>query len=86
MTQQEALERAKELCPDIAHYITVSREHSIGFKHGHMEQFYIWDHSFRESEILASSNTSWEHCLAQIAAVEDNFTPDNSDFDEPEAA
>ena len=65
MTQEQALEKARELFPEFAQFIRVERSRGIGFTHGHDNQFFIWDHSDRwDSRIVADSTQSWEHLLA----------------------
>lgn len=71
MTQEQALAEAQRLFPDIKDYIRVSRERSIGCEHGHMNQYYIWDHSALSSEILGGSNLCWEQALDEARSKRD---------------
>jgi hypothetical protein len=70
MTQEQALARAKDLLPDIADVVTITRCRSIGLSYGHDNEFIIWDHSNGESKMLAHSIHSWEHALAKLAPDE----------------
>ena len=87
MTQEQALETAKQLFPNIADRITVSRERSIGFKHGSDNEYWIWDHSSRfESIIMGSSTICWEQALDEAKAkYEAGYTVRDTPFEDEQS-
>lgn len=65
MTQEKALSEFQAIFPEDANYLTVERERKIGYEHGDMNAFYLWNHNLPgSSSIVASSNRSFEHALA----------------------
>jgi len=78
--QSEALEEFKKLFPEDAEFLSVERNHTIGFHHGYDDGFTLWNHSEgRDKHIIASSFHSWEHALAIAkSGNEDVWPEDNS--------
>ena len=76
MTQEEALQAAKELFPAEAEFIQVERTRAIGCKHGHDNTFYIWNFHHK-AEIIASSTHSWEHAIAIVKSRADDPWPED---------
>ena len=70
MTQEQALAELRLAFPDRANRITLEYTHSIGYAHGYMDEFYIWDHSDIRPRILASSHTSWDDAVAHAKEAE----------------
>jgi hypothetical protein len=82
MTQEQALDKAKELLPADASYIGVTRERYIGASgHGYNNEFIVWKHFRGSAEILASSAISWESALSKLS--DDYFESDDSPVSEP---
>ena len=67
MTQEQALEKAKDLLPNISQYLRLERERSIGKHFGSDNEYRLWEHSPAHScEILASSVISFEDLLRLV--------------------
>jgi len=83
MTQEQALAEFQAMFPGNK-CLKVERTRSLGFKHGYMNQFYLWDHSdYLDSHIVASSRRSWEHALAIAkSGNEDCWPVDDSPVEE----
>lgn len=83
MNQLEALKAAKEMLPEIADNLRITRSHSVGMHFGHDDEFHIWNHTNGGCEILAHSSHSWEHALSLVNAERiEHYTPaDHSDLD-----
>lgn len=86
MTQQEALEEMRATFSDRAEFITLTREHSIGMHWAYDDEFYIWDHTDRRSEIMAKSRISWEHAVSLAKTNAKSIWPEDKTFEEPEIA
>jgi hypothetical protein len=84
MTQEQALAEAKIIMSPIAHKIAVSRTRQIGCAHGHANQFHVWEFG-AACEVLASSTTSWEHCIAVLRADREEIWPAQTEPFEDEA-
>jgi len=78
MTQEEALQRAKEIYPHEAENLRAERSYCIGAKHDYMDEFYIWE----EEKILAHSTRSWAHCIAILESGNEDIWPEDDEFAE----
>ena len=84
MTQEQALVICRKLMPDAE--LQLERVHCIGAKRGYMEKFQVWDWSLSGTRIIATSELSWEHCVAIVKThIESAWEHDSSPV-EPEAA
>lgn len=85
MNQQDALTKLHSL---VGAKARVEQDHSLGFAHGNMDDFYLWD----GADLLASSSVCWEQAFAvleakqaaEFAEDDSNFEP-TSEFDTEEA-
>jgi len=75
MTQEQALAEFRILYP--GRKTAASRERFIGEYGGHMNTFNLWTFD-PECEIVAQSNTSWDHAVALARVKVNNFAPDDS--------
>lgn len=76
MTQEQALEEFKAMFPDRADKLKVERERAIGYDHGHMNTFSLWDYSGIKSE-LTQSTRSWEHLISLVKVGNEGWWPVN---------
>ena len=83
MTQEQALKELQAAFPDKADYFTLQREHSIGYEYGNIDSFYIFEHSFGSSRIIASSHRSWAHAVAIAKSADEDIWPEDHSFEEP---
>jgi hypothetical protein len=65
MTIKEALKAYKAMFPDKADKLAVGLKRKIGYKHGYMDAYYLWDYSGDEIA-LVQSFISWEDALSQL--------------------
>jgi hypothetical protein len=85
MTQREALDAYRAMFPDRAAKLKVEREHSIGYKYGHMDSFNLWDFSGPTSQLIQSPY-SWEHALATAKSGNEDLWPQDDSPVESEVA
>jgi hypothetical protein len=67
MTQEEALEAYKAMFPGREDKLAVGLKRKIGYEHGYMDAYYLWDYSGDEIT-LVQSFISWEDALSQLGA------------------
>lgn len=76
MTQEQALERLKEMRPAEADRLFVTRERHVGARYGSANCYKAWlITGGHKLDILATSDNSWEDVLHQLDPA--------SDIDEP---
>jgi hypothetical protein len=77
MTQEQALKELEVIYPELAGFLTVTRERSIGLHWGSDNEYRAWNHKNRECSILATSDRSWEHMLAIAKSGNENIWPED---------
>ena len=65
MTIKEALKAYKAMFPDKADKLSVERKQKIGYEHGYMDCYYLWDYS-GDGVKLVQSLISWEDALSKL--------------------